>query len=1104
MMKRTGKGLLIVLLASAAMCCSTAIFCLSGTQAEENAASPFVMEAGVSVKIDGEEIGIGFTAAMSSVDLNRLQEEYASVSFGMLVAPLDYMEEYGDLNIENAFGENAVYDWAVQTPEGEWEYGGTKTRIFNLPAVQSESGEGGETYCELKSALFDISEEELTTNFIGRAYAKVTDENNVSAYLMADYAEGNGVNNAGSVVCAADRAISEPDPNVSDEDKTRLMENCIRKAAEIKISAFLAPAVTAGNIFALDKAYEEVYGLLSSLSAEVYKATVTDEKADEINARLGAMYELKEEIADGTGFVETDIINFAGGTAGTEGAMGLLCENTWNNDERKDVCPTSGTQGYGEGGAQINSQTSSWITNENANAFRITLPKIDFTKHNRISFTVKTNNAPYIWLDATYANKVAFGANEVVFSYVCNGTSLSETMSVNGAAYTREITDAAVIGGTKGDTFYVYGVLYSMTFISPISELKEVVPALYNELEKPSETACSFRYLVLGSATEYSVIYRAGSSSRAFAAAELASRLGEAAGTEFYAAATDDAAVGGNLQYILLSPSISDKNYSLSSENLTKSTGFGIKKFGSDVVVYSPTEEGLLNGVYGFLSDTVGLEFFTNDCCAIEKKKTLSLACVQERVFNPDFEYSVVGWDEPFNNGDYAANMGQVLDYKLVTGAAPGASTWHNFTEIVSKAEYGAEHPGWFSNGQLNLSYNDYEMVPFVVEKMKAKILSAADVKYFSFTQADTNSWSDGSTSEALYAQYGCHSAEYILFMNKCAERIDAWLHATDPGREVQLLMFAYQQTLDAPAVYDELTESYVPKSDSVRLYAGNNASVGVIVAPIFSEWYTALETQAQNALIEIETGKRLDCTVKEVFDKWDALTDNMHFWFYSAYYDNYLVPLDSVSALQQNYRFAQTYGDGFMLYQGQRNNNVSSDWSRLKIYLQSNLAKDVNFDVEAGTERFMEAYFGAAATAMKNLFAAEQAWGAELYKRCPESVGAVIGATNLSQKQYWDEGEEKKILGFIGTGKYEYDSSMLRGWMNYIESAYAAIASLAENDPTTYAKLHDRIELESLTIRYLLLKVYGDTAYDDSLEALYAACQRLGMTRIAETVTFD
>ena len=324
--------------------------------------------------------------------------------------------------------------------------------------------------------------------------------------------------------------------------------------------------------------------------------------------------------------------------------------------------------------------------------------------------------------------------------------------------------------------------------------------------------------------------------------------------------------------------------------------------------------------------------------------------------------------------------------------------------------------------------------------------------------------------------------------MNDCAKQIDEWLKTENSGREVELVMLAYQQTIDAP----EYQEQY-------KLYQGDNASVSVMFCPLSADLYKKLD-DSSNTIWDY-SGHSTNTTIISALERWSKLAPKMHFWLYSAIFDNYFCPIDTITNMQYNIRLCEQYSNGgILIYQGQRYNTANAtemctgtDWTTLKSYLASCLAKDVNADLSAETDAFMNCYYGAAASSMKKLLEGYKTWCAAAVEKegmlGKHSSGLYVTSArdNTNAKNVWGDGDSKKALELYA----------------YIDEAYKAIESLKTTDNTLYNTYHDRIERESLTIRYILLNVYGDTTVEPSLSDLYARAKLLGVTKLSESENF-
>ena len=190
----------------------------------------------------------------------------------------------------------------------------------------------------------------------------------------------------------------------------------------------------------------------------------------------------------------------------------------------------------------------------------------------------------------------------------------------------------------------------------------------------------------------------------------------------------------------------------------------------------------------------------------------------------------------------------------------------------------------------------------------------------------------------------------------------------------------------------------------------------------------------------------------------------------------------NNFDSMQDNYRAAVDNGAVWMYDQNQYDNNATTAFNMLKAYLSSNLMWDVDADVTQLTQNFFDRYFKAASDTMYELFTAMRL----NYLWMSENLGI---AGNIGARV--DNSEYFKL-------------NTLLEWEALIEQAYDDIAVLAVSDSDLYQTLHDRINLESLSVRYLLIDMYGTQIY--STQELYQLkqqfkqdCAQLNVTMRAE-----
>ena len=177
-MRKISKIRLTVCLILACFAVGCIVFAGMGVKA--NASGTFEMKSGASVKV-GTDNGLRFTAVLPASEYEN------GATYGMLIAPEDYVRT-NDLTVENVFGENAVYDYAVKNEQGEWAYFGTKTRIINVTYDTLPTDENGDYL--IKGSILSLKDNNIARNFVGRAYKRTGTEGSY-VYEMANYTGGN-------------------------------------------------------------------------------------------------------------------------------------------------------------------------------------------------------------------------------------------------------------------------------------------------------------------------------------------------------------------------------------------------------------------------------------------------------------------------------------------------------------------------------------------------------------------------------------------------------------------------------------------------------------------------------------------------------------------------------------------------------------------------------------------------------------------------------------------------------------------------------------------------------------------------------------------------
>ena len=200
-------------------------------------------------------------------------------------------------------------------------------------------------------------------------------------------------------------------------------------------------------------------------------------------------------------------------------------------------------------------------------------------------------------------------------------------------------------------------------------------------------------------------------------------------------------------------------------------------------------------------------------------------------------------------------------------------------------------------------------------------------------------------------------------------------------------------------------------------------------------------------------------------------------YWLYCCNFEGLLVPLDVTHSLQTNMKWAKEHNGEMFMIESDAYNNTAPNWSKLHLYLQKELGKDIDADVSKLVDKFFDKYYKNACEPMR-----------KYYDEFTAHFAYLAETTNLT----FNYMTEPKIAE-----RSNWPYALLEQWLNYIDEAYESIAVYQENDPALYIKLKNRITLESLTIRYLMVRNYSArlTNKNEYILQLMSDSSELGVT---------
>ncbi|MBE7078377.1 MAG: DUF4838 domain-containing protein [Clostridiales bacterium] len=571
-------------------------------------------------------------------------------------------------------------------------------------------------------------------------------------------------------------------------------------------------------------------------------------------------------------------------------------------------------------------------------------------------------------------------------------------------------------------------------------------------------------YLYANSISEYSILIRDDANYyENFAANELAQNLGVSTGHAL-PILTENELKKEDRVISLGHTSLWDKKVgvTLSESNIVES-GYYITTVENNIYISCPdftSSSGVLYGVYDFLYDTVGYEFFAEDEILIEKRTEIPLYDYKDVTVNPSFEMRMIRKAELRDDSITAMRYRMVYPsesfgfIRYGHGQAslyinPNAACTCGLAGCGKGITYQQHHPDWFSNygtKDLQLCWSGGEVLETVAaEKFIELFQQYPDAEYFMFGQEDNLSTCSCEKCESAKKEFaGKPSGLQIAFMNNVIKKTSAWLAENEPGREVKYIVYAYYGVEEAPV--KTVNGKVVPFSDKVI----PNKDLYIYYTPIYYNYAYQFDSKA-NA----EYYKNLS--------DWKAIADGqLIMYLYDTNFTAYLVNFDNFGTLKGMYETCKEMGVACMTTQGA--DTYTPCFQSMRAYVQSSLMWDINLSYEDLVRKFMKNYYKDAAEYLY-----------EYYKIIRDRY------------TYY-----RNVVDPMDGGIYAgVQNSEL--WTPYVvetmeecfDKAFASIEKYKESDPDLYLKLKNRIKKEELSIIYINLTLLSGYQSEEDYAAL-------------------
>ena len=493
-------------------------------------------------------------------------------------------------------------------------------------------------------------------------------------------------------------------------------------------------------------------------------------------------------------------------------------------------------------------------------------------------------------------------------------------------------------------------------------------------------------------------------------------------------------------------------------------SGFSIRTIDGNIYINALSGKGVLNGVYYYLEEALEYDFFITDTYSIETVDNLGLQFLNVD-FIPDIEYAISGFG--FTRG-YASsdiiskNRLGVYNFEDIFAG----NAFHNAFTYLPKDTYLFKNPYWYSDSETQLcytargftsSYNSLKKE--VAQKLYEALMASPDRYHVAFNMMDTDE-GDICTCWKCTANkntYGAYSANIILFLNDVAPLVEEKLqNANDPrANSFKITFMAYHDYCDAPN-----------NSEAMKL----NAHVIPMVCTSELDLLKGIN-HADNA------------THKANILDWRALANEVYFYGYDIQYQDggYMIPYTSYNAYADFYQFAKANNIGFVYFESQAVNEYATGFNMVKAYLQAELARNADANVDTLIDKYFQGMYGSQSSAMKSVFTTVDAFMVTL------ADNGVVG------------GRTTQKTGFFDNAAY-WPLAQLQ---NLYDNLDAIEAALIANGETQAAK---NVRLEKIFPLYVMIRLYSANFASATLAEYKAEMSQLldefGITQIHQGYT--
>lgn len=342
--------------------------------------------------------------------------------------------------------------------------------------------------------------------------------------------------------------------------------------------------------------------------------------------------------------------------------------------------------------------------------------------------------------------------------------------------------------------------------------------------------------------------------------------------------------------------------------------GFIIKKVNNSLIFTGGNKRGVLYSIYTFLEDYLGCRMYTATVTEVPHKSVITLPVSIYQKQTPAFLYRTTLFFDALNN--------TYCDFHKMHYFLEGWGLWvHSFDVLLPAKKYFQSHPEYFAliNGKRNpaqLCLTNPEVLRLVTQNLQQKINKNPTAPFWSVSQSDGNFFCQCENCKRLDDQQESHQGSLLTFVNNVANHF--------PDKLITNLAYLYSE---AP-----------PKT----------------LKPLPNVMIMLCTSDEER---RVPLSKQQNTPFKEHFDKWSKITSQLFLWDYIVQFTNSLSPFPNLHTLQPNIQYFASKNVTYMFEQGI--GDIPAEFSELRCYMASRLMWNINVNINATMQEFINGYYG-------------------------------------------------------------------------------------------------------------------------------------------------